>query len=257
MARTGRWLAFGVIAILAAIQTTTAGAAEVTVLSASAVHAVVTGLAETFRRETGHTVRPTFATAGQVQRRVTAGEATDIVIALDVAVEQMAGQGLVVQDTRTVIARVGAGVGVREGAGKPDISSTEAFKQSLLAAKSVARADPAGGGAVGIHFARVIERLGIAEAIKAKSVVTDDPVCGTVARGEAELCVTQISEILPVKGVMLVGPFPREVQNVTTFAAAVSTRSGAAEAARAFVKFLARPALRAKFDEAGLDYRQE
>jgi molybdate transport system substrate-binding protein len=255
--RIGPRLAFGVIAVLAAIETTAAAAADLEVSSASAVHAVIVGLTEAFQRDIGHTVRPTFATAGQVQKRLTAGERTDVVIATEVAVEQMANHGLLVRDTRTVIARVGAGLGVREGAGKPPISTTEAFKQSLLAATSVARTDPAGGGAVGIHFARAMERLGIAEAIKAKSVLTVDPVCDAVARGDAELCVTQISEILPVKGVVVVGPFPREVQNVTTFAAAVSARSNAAEAAREFVEFLARPAFRAKFAEAGLDYHQE
>jgi len=233
-----------------------AEAAEVRLLSANAVKSVVTDLADAFRRETGYSVRLTFGTAGEVQKRLAAGEATDVVITTDTAMEKMVGEGLITPESRIIVARVGIGVGLREGAPKPDISSTDAFKQTLLAAKSVAHGDPARGGAAAIHFARVIERLGISQAIKAKEVIGGGlALCELVAKGEAELCVTQISEMLPVKGVTVVGPLPRDLQNITTFAAGVSTRSTAAEAARAFVSFLARPSFRAKFAEAGLDFR--
>jgi hypothetical protein len=163
---------------------------------------------------------------------------------------------LVVRDTRTNIARVGVGIGVRQGATKPDISSAEAFKQALLAAKSVIYPDPARGGASGIHFAQVIENLGISLAIKQKAVLAANPdiVCESVAKGDVELCVHQISEILLVKGVALVGPLPPDVQRITTFAAALSARSNAAEAAAEFLSFLARPSFKAKFAEAGFDY---
>jgi molybdate transport system substrate-binding protein len=255
--RIALWLASAVLAMGAGTHVATVTAAEVAVLSAGALQAVLSDLAGTFQQETGHAVRLSFGTAGEVQKRVAAGEATDVVIATNVAMEQLAGQGLVVPDTRTVIARVGIGVCVREGAPKPDISSTETFKQTLLAAKSVIYYDPARGAAA-IHFARVIERLGIAQAIKNKAVlIQSGAACEPVAKGEVELGVTQISEILPVKGVTLVGPFPRDVQNVTTFAVALFTRANAAEAARAFFTFLTRPAFRTKFADAGLDFRQE
>jgi molybdate transport system substrate-binding protein len=230
--------------------------AKIRVLSASAMKSVLTDLAQAFRLESGHSVEFTFATAGQVEKRVIAGEATDIVIGTDVATEEMVGQGLVVRDTRTNIARVGVGIGVRQGATKPDISSAEAFKQALLAAKSVIYPDPARGGASGIHFAQVIENLGISLAIKQKAVLAANPdiVCESVAKGDVELCVHQISEILLVKGVALVGPLPPDVQRITTFAAALSARSNAAEAAAEFLSFLARPSFKAKFAEAGFDY---
>jgi molybdate transport system substrate-binding protein len=230
---------------------------EIGVLSASAVKTVLTDLADSFRRDTGHGVKLTFATAGEVERRVLAGDAAHVVIGTDASTEKLAGQGLLVADTRAVIARVGVGIGAREGAAKPDISSADALRRTLLAVKSVTYPDPARGGASGIHFAKVIEQLGIAEPVRAKSVLGANPdfVCVAVAKGEVELCVHQISEILPVKGVTLVGPLPRDVQRVTTFAIALSSHASTSAAARAFLAFVARPAFRAKFADAGLDYR--
>lgn len=169
--RIGYWLAIAMIATGAATNVTRVAAAEVAVLGPITVRSVVTDFAEAFQRETGHSVRFTFGLTGAVEKRARAGEATNIVILTDEAMEQLASQRLVLQDTRSVIARVGVGVGVREGAPKPDISSTDTFKQTLLSAKSVTYSNPAGGGASAIHFFRVIERLGISQAIKEKAVV--------------------------------------------------------------------------------------
>jgi molybdate transport system substrate-binding protein len=250
-------IAIAALFAMAAAPTAAVSAAEVSVLSASAVKTVLTDIADAFRRETGHTVKLTFATAGEVEKRVLAGEAADVVVGTDASTGKLANQGLLAADTRAIIARVGVGIGVREGAAKPDISSAEALKRTLLAAKSVTYPDPARGGASGIHFAKVIEQLGIAQPIRDKSVLGANPdfVCIAVAKGEVELCVHQISEILPVKGVTLVGPLPREAQRVTTFAIALSARASASETARAFLAFVTRPAFKAKFAEAGLDYR--
>jgi molybdate transport system substrate-binding protein len=254
--RSWNRLSLGVVA-LGALVGVAAEAAELKVLSASAIKPVLPELAEAFRRETGHSVTLAFATAGEVEKRLVAGEAVDAAVVTDISAEKLAGQGVISQEGRSVIARVGVGIGVREGAPRPDIGSTDALKQTLLKATSVTYPDPARGGASGIHFANVIERLGIAEAIKQKAVLGANPdfVCVAVAKGEVELCVHQISEITPVKGVTLIGPLPKDVQRVTTFAAAVSARSGEAEAARAFVAFVSRPAFKARFAEAGLDYR--
>lgn len=234
----------------------TADAAEVTVLSASAAKTVLTDLADAYSGETGQAVKLTFATAGEVEKRVLAGEAVDVVIGTDSSTAKLVNDGLIVSDTRAIIARVGVGIGVRDGAPKPDISSSEALKRTLLATKSVTYPDPARGGASGIHFAKVIDELGIAQPVKEKSVLGANPdfVCVAVAKGEVELCVHQISEIMPVKGVTLVGPLPKEVQRVTTFAIALSAKSTSPEA-RAFLAFVTRPAFKAKFAAAGLDYR--
>jgi molybdate transport system substrate-binding protein len=251
-------LATGAIAIgTLATVAITAEAAELKVLSASALKPVLPELAESFRRESGHTVTLAFATAGEVEKRLVAGEAVDLVVVTVVAAWKLISQGLVPQGAHSIIARVGVGIGVREGTSKPDIGSTEALKQTLLSAKSVTYPDPARGGASGIHFNTVIERLGIAEPIRQKAVLGANPdfVCVAVAKGEVEMCVHQISEIMPVKGVTLVGPLPKDVQHVTTFAVAVSARASEAEAARAFLAFVSRPDFKAMFAKAGLDYR--
>src|SRR6476469_295479 len=135
-----------------------ADAAELKVLSASALKPVLPELAEAFGRESGHKVALVFATAGEVEKRLVAGETVDLVVVTDIAADKLIGQGLVPQGARSIIARVGVGIGVREGAAKPDIGNTDALKQTLLSAKSVTYPDPARGGASGIHFNTVSER---------------------------------------------------------------------------------------------------
>lgn len=233
-----------------------AEAADLTVLSAGAVRPVVPGLAEEFRQETGHTVRLSFDTAGALRRRATT-EPADVVIITDAAIDDLARQGIVVQGTRTDIARVGIGVGVRAGAPRPDVSTPEALKRTLLDARSFVYMDPGKGATSGIHFAGVLERLGIAAAVREKALLWPAGASAeAVAAGRAELCVQQISEILPVSGVILVGPLPRELQKVTTYSGGLVARSASPDAARAWLAFLARPAFQARFRAAGLDYKE-
>jgi molybdate transport system substrate-binding protein len=232
-------------------------AAEIKVLSAGAMKGIVTELAETFRQETGHTVTITPGTAGELRQKVEAGEPADVVIVTDTVLEQLASKRLVVADTRADLARTAIGVAVREGAPLPDISTTEAFKRTLLAAKSIVYTDPARGATSGIHFAGVLQRLGIADAVKDKTVLWPGGYAAeAIVKGQAELCVHQISEILPVKGVTLVGPLPRELQKITTYSAAVATGAATPETARAFIAFVTRPTFKPKFVVAGLDYRE-
>jgi molybdate transport system substrate-binding protein len=234
-----------------------AHAAEIAVLSAGAVKSIVTELAEAFRQETGHTVKFTFAPVGALREKLASGEPADVVIMSDTAIEQLAAQGAVLGDSRTDIAKTAIGVAVREGAPRPDISTPEAFKQTVLAAKSIVYVDPARGATSGIHFASVLDRLGIADAVKGKTVLVPGGFAAeSVAKGEAELCVHQISEIIPVKGVTLVGPLPRELQKITVYSAAIPARARIPEEAKAFTAFLARPAWKAKLAAAGLDYRE-
>lgn len=253
----GKPLAIGTVALGVWACAASARAAELKVLSAGAVKNIVTELAEAFRQETGHTVTLATGTAGELRQKVVAREPADVVIVTDTVIEQLAAQGLVAGDTRADIARTAIGVAVREGAPKPDISTTESLKQTLLAAKSLVYVDPARGATSGIHFAGVLQRLGIADAVKDKTVLWPGGYAAeAIVKGQAELCVHQISEILPVKGVTLVGPLPRELQKITVYSAAVVTPVSAPEAARAFVAFLARPSFRARFAAAGLDYRE-
>jgi len=234
-----------------------AAAAEINVLSAGAVRSVVSTVSDTFAKETGNSVKGTFGTVGVVRQKLAAGEPADVIIATDVAIDELARQGAIVPGTRTDIARAGVGVGVREGAARPDISTPEAFKQALLSAKSIVYVDPAQGATSGIHFASVLERLGIADAVKSKTLLWPGGYAAeAVADGRAELVVHQISEILPVKGVTLVGPLPKELQKITIYSAGLATKAASPEAARAFVGFLASPPVKAKFAAAGLDFRE-
>jgi molybdate transport system substrate-binding protein len=254
MSRSTRWLGAGVAASLLLLGVA-AEAAEIRVLSAGAVRAIVTELAQAFEKETGHRVSLAFGTVGVTRKRL-ADEPADVVIMTDVAIDESSAQGAVVAGSRADVARTGMGVGVRDGAPKPDISTPEALKQALLATRSLTYVDPAQGATSGIHFAGLLRQLGIADAVKPKTtLVPGGYPAELVARGEVEMVVHQISEIVPVKGVTLVGPLPRAVQKVTTYPAGIAGKATAREAARAFVAFLTSPATKAKLAAAGLDYK--
>jgi molybdate transport system substrate-binding protein len=245
--------------LLAALVLAGAGpaeAAEIKVLSAGAVRAIVTELTQAFERETGHKVSLAFGTVGVTRQRL-ASEPADVVIMSDVAIDESITQDRIVSGTRTDIARTGMGVGVRDGAPKPDIATSEAFRQSLLAAKSITYVDPAQGATSGIHFAAILQKFGIADMMKSKTtLVPGGYPAELVAKGEVEMVVHQISEIVPVKGVMLVGPLPKDVQKVTVYSAGIATKTTAPDVARAFVAFLTSPTVKPKFAAAGLDYKE-
>ena len=245
----------GLVGMLVLLSPGTAGAAEIKVLSAGAVRAIVTELAQAFEKDTGHTVTLAFGTVGVTRKRL-AEEPADVVIMTDVAIDESSAQGAVVAGSRNDIARTGMGVGVREGAPKPDISTPDAFKQALLAARSLTYVDPAQGATSGIHFAGLLQKFGIADAVKPKTtLVPGGYPAELVARGEVEMVVHQISEIVPVRGVTLVGPLPKDVQKVTTYSAGIAKKAATPETARAFVAFLTSPAMKPKFVAAGLDYK--
>jgi molybdate transport system substrate-binding protein len=232
-----------------------AAAAEVRVLSAGAMKAMVTELSEGFKNETGHTVTITSDTGGGLKRKVEGGEVADVLIAPDAVMEDLSKQGKVAQGTRTDIAKTAIGVAVRAGAPQPDISTVDAFKRALLEARSIVYNDPAIGATSGIHFASVLQRLGIAEAVKPKTVLWKGGYAAeALLNGQADLCVHQISEILPVKGVVLVGPLPAELNKITVYAGSLLASGPTPDAGRAFLAYLMRPEFRAKFAAAGLDY---
>jgi len=232
-------------------------AAELHVLSAGAVRSIVSDLAATYEKETGNTVKLTFGTVGQIRAKLADATPADVAIMTDTALDQMTRQGVVREGTWVEVGRTGIGVGVRDGAPKPDIRNPEALKQALLSAKSLTYVDPAQGATSGIHFAGVLKQLGIADAVKSKTtLVPGGYPAELVARGEVEMVVHQISEILPVKGVTLVGPLPRDVQKVTTYSAGVPAKAEMVEAAHAFIEFLESPSAKPKFAAAGLDYKQ-
>jgi molybdate transport system substrate-binding protein len=229
-------------------------AAELKVLTAGAMKEVVLSVIPEFEKQTRNKVTISNDTAGALLRRIQEGEAFDVVVVTPAALEELAGKGKVAAGSRTALARVGVGVVVKEGAAVPDIGTVEAFKGALLAAKSVAYIDPASGGSSGVYFVRLIERLGIADQIKAKAKLKQGGyVADLIASGEAELGVHQISEILPVKGVVLVGPLPRDIQNYTTYAAAVGGAATDGTAAAALIRMLAGPAAEPTMKSRGME----
>ena len=250
-----------VCALLMVVTALSAGAgagaaAELHVLSAGAVRSVITDLAAAFEKETGTTVKLTFGTVGQIRAKLAEATPADVAIMTDTALDQMTRQGVVREAPRVAVGRTGIGVGVRDGAPKPDISTIEALKEALLSAKSLTYVDPAQGATSGIHFASVLKKLGIGDAVKPKTtLVPGGYPAELVANGEVEMVVHQISEIVPVKGVTLVGPLPRELQTITVYAAGITVSSTSKPAAAAFVAFLARPEFKPKLAAAGLDYK--
>jgi molybdate transport system substrate-binding protein len=220
-----------------------AAAAEIKVLTAGAFKQVLLALLPAFEKATGHKVMVENATVGALTKRIEGGESFDLAVLTPAAVNALSEKGKFVAGSRTDLARVGVGVVVREGAPKPDISSVDAFKRALLAAKSVAYIDPAAGGSSGIYVAGLLDKLGIAGEVKPKAkLIPGGAVAEHIARGEAELGIHQISEIMPVKGVTLVGPLPAEIQNYTVYAAGLGANAKEPDAAKALLKTLSGPA---------------
>ncbi len=216
-----------------------AHAAEIKVWTARAIATVLAEVGPQFERATGHKLTVSSDLSAPFVRRAHAGEPFDIMITGSAALDGLIKDGKIVADTRTDIARSGIGVAVRAGASKPDISSVEAFKRALIGAKSIAYLKDVGSG---IYVARLLERLGIAEAIRSKVTRPEsDIVSELVAKGEVELGVIVITQILTTPGVELVGPLPPEIQSYVAFTAGISANSKSPEAARHLIKFLTGP----------------
>ena len=245
-------------------------AAEIKLLTAGAMRAVVVAVLADFEKQTGHKVSLDNDTAGGLSKRIDGGEAFDVAIITPAVVDEgfapfVAG---VVQsgeeldaDARVRFAHgtpadddlVGAcadeisaseGVAIKEGAPAPDIGTVDAFKRTLLAAKSVAYIDPKAGGSSGIYFDKLLDRLGIADQVRPKAKLkAGGYVAELVANGEAEIAIHQISEIVPVKGVTLAGPLPAEIQNSTVYAGGIGAAAKDGAAAKALLAFLAGSAI--------------
>jgi len=227
-------------AVLAWVQH--ADAADIKVLTAGAFKQVVVGMAGEFEKATGHKLVVENDTVGALAKRIDTGEAFDVTFLAPAAIDDLIRKGKLADGSRVDLARVGIGVMVKEGAPKPDIGSVEAFKRALLDAKSVAYINPASGGSSGIYLVKLFDQLGIADQLKPKAKLKNGGyVAELITSGEAELGIHQISEIVPVKGVTLIGPLPKEVQNYTAYSAGISASAKEGEGAKALVKFLAGP----------------
>ena len=215
-----------------------AGAAEVKVISAGGIRTVMDDLGPQFERATGHKLAIKFVDGPAVTREIDAGDTFDVVISLAAAMNDLIRRGKIVTGTRADIARRGVGVGVRTGAPKPDISSVDAFKRTLLGAKTVAHSS---GGSAGVYFTGLLDRLGITEQMKSKlKPMPRDTAAQAVLKGEADLLVSGNAETM-VPGIQPVGLIPAELQDYVVFTAGVGGASKQPEAANALIKFLTAP----------------
>jgi molybdate transport system substrate-binding protein len=231
-----------------------AAGAEIKVLTAGAFKQVLLALVPDFERTSGHKLTVENDTVGALTKRIAGGEAFDLAVLTPKAVDDLAKEGKFAAGSRANLAQVGVGVVVKDGTPKPDIGSVAAFKQALLAAKSVAYIDPAAGGSSGIYVAGLLDKLGIAAEVKPKAkLIPGGAVAEHVAKGEAELGIHQISEILPVKGVTLVGPLPAEIQNYTVYAAGIGAHAKESDAAKALIKALSGPAAAEVLKSKGME----
>jgi molybdate transport system substrate-binding protein len=236
------------------IAASTAKAAEIKVLCASALHPAIDALMPNFEKSSGHKVTVAYGTAGAVADRVQKGEPADIVISSVPMIDRLQAQGKVVAENRVNIAKVGVGAFVRKGAPKPDISSADAFARSMLNAKSIGYPDPAGGGASGIYVAGLLERLGIAAEMKSKTKLsTLETLYTSVASGGVEIGFNQVSEILAQPSIELVGALPPAIQKYTEFAPAIVTGTSQPEAGAALVTFLSSPAAKTVLKAKGFE----
>ncbi len=229
--------------------------ADIKVMSAGAVQTIVTALGAEFERETGNKLNLNFGTVGSLRERLQGGETADLVILSASAIDVLEKTGMFLPGSRTELGRTVTGVAVKEGAALPDISTPEAFKQALLKAKTVAYTDPKAGGSSGTFFAGLLERMGIADAVNGKAVLgkRGHDVALSIADGRAELGTTFISELLPQKGVTVVGPLPGDLQNVNSYTAAIPARGTAREGAIGLLRKLTDAGTRDRWTAAGLE----
>jgi molybdate transport system substrate-binding protein len=233
-----------------------ATAVEIKILSGSAIETTMAVLVPQFEQSSGHKIAFDFNGAiGAMADRVLKGEPADVVIVSRQQIESLEKAAKVVPGNHTDIAKVGVGLFVRKGARKPDISSVDAFKSTLLAARSIGWNDPDAGAPVSIYMIGVLERLGIADAMKPKTVAFKQRSerFEAVARGDVEIGFNQISEIIAAPGVDLLGPLPAPIQNYTLFTGGVVASSKEQEAAQSLLRFKSSPAAQAIWQARGFD----
>ena len=228
-------------------------AGNLNVMASVAFKGVLERFEPEYRQTTGLGFAPVYAPAGTVVRRVRTGATADVVIVTPDTMKLLIDEGLGVAGSERNIAKSVIGVAVRAGAPKPNIATADDLRDALVAAKSVAYTDPSTGAASGVHFVQLLERFGIADAVKAKAKLGDGgPVAEFVARGEAELAIQQLCEHMLVPGVDVVGPLPDELNKTTTFTAGVAKSAAAPNEAAALIRLLLAPHVRAAMPSHGL-----
>jgi molybdate transport system substrate-binding protein len=249
-----RALALGLLSAI--LLTNPVSAAEVRVMISGGMTAAYKALVPEFERATGHKVLTAYGpsmgtTTNAIPVRLERGEPADVLIMVGYALGDLVKKGKVIPDSTVDLVRSPIGVAVKAGAPRPDISSADAVKRALLAAKTIAYSDSASGVYVSTEM---FAKLGILDAMKDKArKIPATPVGEIVARGDAELGFQQISELKPVEGIDIIGPLPEALQQITVFSAGIASVSKEPDAGKALIKFLASPAARAELIKSGMD----
>ena len=230
---------------------------DIKVLSTTAMKTVFEELAPAFERATGNRLAVTLGPSLRLEKQLAEGEAADMAIVSASGARDLVASGRMVAGSVVEIAKSSIGVAVAKGAPKPDLSTVEGFKRAMLAAKTIACSRPVGGGQSGVHIAKVFADLGITEQMQAKSRYGAGGPAGLaglmVLRGEADIGIQQMAELMAVDGIDVVGPLPPEIQMVTSFVAAIPTNASHAAAGRAVIAFLITPDAKRVLKAKGLD----
>jgi molybdate transport system substrate-binding protein len=238
------------LAVACVAGTVMATAGEIKVMSSVAIKEAYLELTPAFERASEHKVTTLWVPTVDMMTRLKGEETVDLVIMAAPSIDELTRAGKIVAGSRVDIAKSGVGIAVRAGAPHPDVSSADALKRALLAAKSIAYST----GPSGVYLMGLFQRMGIADEISPKiKQIKGEPVGAVIARGDAEIGFQQVSELLPVKGIDFLGPLPAEIQQITVFAAGRHVAAKDPEAVKAFVKFLTAPAAGAVFKKAGME----
>ena len=242
------------ISAFLAAQLSLASAAEIKVYATIGVKHSLEDLAASFEKTSGHKVAITWGTGAALAKRIQAGEQADLLVLTQQGLDTLSKDGKVAAGSARNFASSTLAVGIKKGGPKPDISTPEAFKATMLNAKSVAYPDPAGGGLSGVYFAQLAEKMGFAEQLKSKAKFPADNFAGKlVASGEAEFAIQQKPELISVEGVEILGSLPADINVTTVFSAGVSKDAKESGASLELLKYLESPEGAAVFKRDGLD----
>jgi molybdate transport system substrate-binding protein len=242
------------VGALLVAQVSFACAADIKVYATIGVKHSLEDLAAKFEKTTSHKVAITWGTGAALAKRIQAGEQADLLVLTKQGLDTLSKDGKVAAGSERNFASSTLAVGIKKGAPKPDISTPEAFKATMLNAKSVAYPDPAGGGLSGVYFAQLADKMGFAEQLKSKAKFPADNFAGKlVASGEAEFAIQQKPELMSVEGVEILGPLPADINVITVFSAGVSKDAKESGASMELLKFLESPEAAAVFKRDGLD----
>ena len=248
-----KYLLPAIVASIGLSNAVTARAAEITLIGPGGIRAAATQLIAAFEKATGHKVNATFGSGGGTKQRVIDGELFDVPI-VQLPLEPVIASGHVIAASETPLATVAVGIAVRSGAPKPDIANADAVKRLLLGAKAIAYPNAATGAAAGVSFNETLQKLGIAEAMKAKIKIAQGGrgAMELLAKGEVDFGLTFISEIITEPGVEVVGPLPRDISTPTALVGFISARAKDQEAASALLRYLSSPDAAKVYQQRGM-----